>query len=233
MKKKLVVVALLLLPPLIFYFFVFGGVQYVSRLPFYGPRKIEEKAWHGRTIQDTLYFEIPAFSAMLNDSSQFVSDSLDGRIYLASFVDLALLNDVPKELTYMIFEAFKEHNDLQVITYFFHYEGQTISRPKQLSAQFPVDESQWKYIVNAEPSMQTLHDEYYFVHDEDVKVPKDPFSVVLIDKEKRIRGYYNPIMAQDVKQLKEEITHLKKEYGLNYKTHKYFEYDKSIEQKFK
>ena len=233
MKKKLVVVALLLLPPLIFYFFVFDGVQYVSRLPFYGPRVIEEKPWHGRTIQDTIYFEIPAFNATLSDSTPLNSTMLDGKIYLASFVDLSLLNDVPKELTYMIFEAFKEHSDLQVVTYFFNYGGQTISSPKQLSAHFPVDESQWKYIIASEPSMQVLHDDYYFVFDEDVKTPKDPFSVVLIDKEKRIRGYYNPVMAQDVKQLKEEITHLKKEYGLNYKTHKYFEYDKTIEQKVK
>ncbi len=233
MKKKLVILALLLVPPIVFYFFVFGGVQYVSRLPFYGPRDIVEKQWHGRTVLDTTYFEIPDFTALKNDSSTFDGKSLNGKIYLASFVDLALLNDIPKELTYMIFEAFSEHNDLQVVTYFYNYQGQKLSTPKELTSRFPVDENQWSYLISAEPSITVLHDEYYFVKDEAVKEPKDPFSVVLVDKEKRIRGYYNPIMAKDVKQIKEEITHLKKEYGLNFKTHKYFEYDKTIEQKIK
>lgn len=233
MKKKLVVAAILLVPPLVFYFFVFGGVQYVSRLPFYGPRIIEEKPWHGRTIQDTSYFEIPDFEMLRNDSTKIKSSELDGNIYLATFVDFGVLNEMPKELVFLIIDAFAEHSDLKVVTYFMNYKGQEISNPKSITSRFASDESNWIYVIETDTNMQVLHDDFYFVHDADLKVAKDPFSAVLIDKESRIRGYYNPIMAEDIKRAKEEVTHLKREYGLNYKTHKYFEYDKTIDQKIK
>jgi len=229
--KFSVIIGLLALPTLIFYLFIYTGVHHVSRLPFYGPRKVVEKTERGKLIKDTVYHEVSDYSAYFPDSTRYQISSTDGIIYITHFLDFSVLDAIPKEAIYMITEALVEHNDIQAITHIYHYEGEKLPKPSEITVKMAGKDSVWHYLIVDDSIASTIH-QYYFASGEG-ETPQDPFSIVMVDKEKRIRGFYNPILAADVKRLKQEITYLKREYELNFKTHRYFKYNEKIEQKRK
>lgn len=231
--KVAAMVGLLFMPALIFYVFVFLADHKANRLPFYGPRKITEREFHGRTIKDTVYHEIPPFRLLMPDSSVLDGRKLDGHIYVAHFLDFSVLDSIPKEVIFVAADVLAEHPDVYFLTQIENYSGQHLSAPSSFTTKLAGRDTSWLYTIGTGEEFARLKSEGYFIHDPDLKVQKDPYSLVLIDKEKRIRGYYNPILAADAKSLKDEIAYLKKEYMLDYKTHRYFEYNEKVEQKKK
>ncbi|MCX7744726.1 MAG: hypothetical protein N2167_09215 [Flavobacteriales bacterium] len=229
--KFSVIIGLLALPTLIFYLFVFTGVHHVSRLPFFGPRKVIEKTERGKLVKDTVYHEVAPYEAILPDSSLFQISSTNGIIYLTHFLDFSVLDQIPKEITYMISEALVEHPDIQAITHIYNYQGEPLPKPSEITSKLTGKDNVWHYILIHDSIISFIQQQYFFT--EEYENPQDPFSLVMVDKEKRIRGYYNPILAADVKRLKQEISYLKREYELNFKTHRYFKYNEKIEQKRK
>lgn len=229
--KVSVLVGLLFMPALIFYVFVFLGDHKANRLPFYGPHKVVEKRFHGRMIKDTLYHEIPAFQLLKPDSTILDGKKLDGHIYVAHFLNFEVLDSIPKEVIFVAADVLTEHPDIYFLTQIEHYSGEILPIPSTFTKKLEGKDSSWIYTIGPQVQLDFLRTKGYFIEDPDLKQPKDPYSLVLIDKEKRIRGYYNPILAADVKSLKDEIAYLKKEYLLDYKTHRYFKYNEKIEQR--
>lgn len=231
--KFTAIFGLLALPTIIFYFFVWTGVHHVSRLPFYGPRKIVDKEYHGKTIKDTLFHEVPAFTLLKTDSSRLDGKTLDGTIYVANFLDFGQLDTIPKEVIYVAAEVLTHFPEVHIVTHFEHYRGQPLPLPSSFTAKLAGKDTSWIYVTGPQPTIDSLRTYGYFAEDADLKVQKDPYSLVLVDKEKRVRGYYNPILVKDVNRIKDEIAYLKREYELNFRTHRHYKYDDKIEQKRK
>lgn len=235
-RKKLfkifVLVSLLILPTVLFYFFIYTGVHKVSRLPFYGPVTMTEKEVKGKTVTDTVYFEIPSVDLLKTDSSKFNPLHLEKRIYVAQFLDFSKMDSIPNQVIFCASEILKKHSDIYFVTYLEHYKGQPIPKPSSYTPNLTGKDTAWLYIMVPDNKLDSIRTNGYFINDPDMKDPIDPYSMVLVDKERRIRGYYNPTLASDIKRVQGEIEYLKKEYFLNYRTHKYYEYeDNQIKQK--
>src|SRR5687767_5965209 len=110
-RKKLfkifVLVSLLILPTVLFYFFIYTGVHKVSRLPFYGPVTMTEKEVKGKTVTDTVYFEIPSVDLLKTDSSKFNPLHLEKRIYVAQFLDFSKMDSIPNQVIFCASEILK------------------------------------------------------------------------------------------------------------------------------
>jgi protein SCO1/2 len=235
-KKKIfkivVLVSLLILPTVLFYVFIYTGVHKVSRLPFYGPVKMTEAKVKGKTITDTVYFEIPSVNLTKTDSSFFNPLQLERRIYIAQFLDFAKMDSIPNQVIFCASEILKKKTDIYFITYLEHYNNQPLPKPSTFTKSLEGKDTSWLYIVVPDNKLDSVKTGGYFIKDPDMKDAVDPYSMVLVDKERRIRGYYNPTLASDIKRAQGEIEYLKKEYFLNYRTHKYYEYeDNQIKQK--
>lgn len=229
--KFSVIIGLLAVPTLIFYLFVYTGVHHVSRLPFYGPSQVVEKTERGKLVKDTIYHEVTSYAAIFPDSTSYNISSTNGIIYLTHFLDFSVLDGIPKEATYMISEALADHSDIQIITHIYNYQGEPLPKPSEITPKLAGKDSVWHYLLINDSLSSAIQQRYFATGDGDT--PQDPFSLVMVDKEKRVRGYYNPVLAADVKRLKQEISYLKREYELNFKTHRYFKYNEKIEQKRK
>ncbi len=235
-KKKIfkivVLVSLLVLPTVLFYFFIYAGVHKVSRLPFYGPITMVDAKVKGKTIKDTLYFEIPSVNLLRTDSSVFNPLQLEKRIYVTHFLDFSKLDTIPNQIVFCASEIFKKHPDIYFVTYFEHYKNQPLPKPSSFTKSLEGLDTNWIYVIVPDDKLDSIKSKGYFVNDPDMKEAPDPYSMVLVDKERRIRGYYNPTYASDIKRVNGETEYLKKEYFLNYRTHKYYQYeDNQIEQK--
>jgi hypothetical protein len=230
--KIIVLVSLLVLPTVLFYFFIYTGVHKVSRLPFYGPVKMVDAKVKGKTVKDTLYFEIPSVNLLRADSSVFNPLQLEKRIYVTHFLDFSKLDSIPNQIILCAVEIFKKHPDIYFVTYFEHYKNQPLPKPSSFTKSLQGLDTNWIYVIVPDDKLDSIKTNGYFVKDPDVKDAPDPYSMVLVDKERRIRGYYNPTYASDIKRVNGETEYLKKEYFLNYRTHKYYQYeDNQIEQK--
>jgi len=235
-KKKLfkiiVLVSLLVLPTVLFYFFIYTGVHKVSRLPFYGPVSITENKVKGKTVTDTLYFEIPSVDLIKTDSSKFNPLLLERSIYIAQFLDFSKMDSIPNQVIFCASEILKKNTDVYFVTFIEHYNGQPIPPPSSFTPSLQGKDTSWIYVIVPDEKLDSIKTNGYFVNDPDMKEVVDPYSMVLVDKERRIRGYYNPTLASDIKRSQGEIEYLKKEYFLNYRTHKYYQYEyNQIEQK--
>jgi hypothetical protein len=230
--KVIVLVSLLVLPTVLFYFFIYTGVHKVNRLPFYGPVKIVDTTVKGKTVKDTLYFEIPSVKLLKTDSSTFNPVTLERKIYLAHFLDFSKLDSIPNQIVFCASEILNKHPDIYFITYLEHYKGQPLPPPSTFTKSLAGKDTSWLYIIVPDAQLDSIKKNGYFINDPDVKEALDPYSMMLIDKERRIRGYYNPTYVSDIKRANGEAEYLKKEYFLNYRTHRYYQYeDNQVQQK--
>jgi hypothetical protein len=231
-QKVLILVGLLFIPSLMFYFFLLTGVHRVSRLPFYGPKTEIEKTERGKQVIDTLYYEIEPF--ILNTAfhgKDFSSETFNGYIWIAHVIPLQALNTekltFPPQIVYAAKEVLNAQADIRFLSVITGInELIDLPKPGSYTPVLKAVEEQWTYGLVGDEEWN--YHSSFFPETENVK---DPQSLVLLDKEGRIRGYYNPLKAGDIKNLVEDLTHLKLEYSLDYKTHRFFDYNKKLEQK--
>lgn len=224
-KKVAVLFALFVLPALLFYLMVYTGVHKVNRLHFYGPRTITEIQRRGATVYDTSYHSIPAFAAKDVNGVPFSSKSIQGKIYLAHFLDMSQLNDIPKEVTFMATETLPLYKSIEFVSFLEKAPaGLKLELPSARTAKLSGCDTRWHYVSLSDSLAHYLKTEGYFKKDPADSLSIDPGSVALIDMEAHIRGYYNPVMQSDGSNLKKEISMLYKEYELAFKTHKYIDF---------
>jgi len=228
--KAFVLLVLFVLPAAIFYFLIYAGVHKVNRLHFYGPKTVTYKTVRGAQVADTTYHEIPPFSLIdvsRTDSVPFPSKNLEGHLYLAHFLDRSYLNDIPKEITYAASEILPEFPELRWVTLWEHADSAKIdyTQPGERTSKLKNADHQWIELRGNDSLVQYLRTEGYFKPDPASREKFDPSSVVLVDKEGRIRSYFNPVMQAEISNIKKEIVLLYKEYELAYKTHRFIEFE--------
>lgn len=226
-KKILVLVALFILPAFFFYLLVYTGVHKVNRLHFYGPKTISQIEKRGSVIQDTSYHSIPQFQAKNVDNIPFSSKTMEGKIYLAHFLDMSQLKEIPKEVTFIAAEILPMYPSIQIVTFLENMpdSGLVLSKPSEKTEKLNGADSRWNYIIVDENTASFLKNEGYFKKDPNDSISFDPSSMVLTDMEGHLRGYYNPVMNAEISNLKKELSLLYKEYELAFKTHKYIEFN--------
>jgi protein SCO1 len=229
--KFLVLSALLILPTIIFYLFVYTGVHHVSRLPFYGPIQVVEKVERGRTIVDTVFHQLPDFIVTTSEGIAFDGSTLEGKIHIANFLNYQLVKKIPVQLVFAASEVTSTFPEVTMLTFVQNLHEDTLPRPSTITQRLNGKDSIWLYMVGPDSTLQSLHSRAYFTNSEENQPGIDPYSLVLVDRERRIRGYYNPTVAKEVKHLLEDIDHLRKEYSLYYKTHRHFKFDQKLEQR--
>lgn len=225
-KKILVLVALFILPAFFFYLLVYTGKHKVNRLHFYGPKEIVQVEKRGSIIYDTTYHSIPFFQAQTLDNIPFTAKTLEGKIYLAHFLDMANLKDIPKEITYIASEILPTFPSILFVSYLENTTNDlNLQAPSERTKKLDGTDNRWSYVKVDSTTAQYLKLEGYFKPSPTDTVEYDPASIVLVDMEGRIRGYYNPAFSSDISNLKKEISLLYKEYELAFKTHKYIEFN--------
>lgn len=227
--KMLVLIGLFVAPAAVFYFLIYAGVHKVERLKFYGPKTYTLKMVRGAEVADTLYHEIMPFVLVGNsDSGQvpYNSKNLDGRIYLAHFLDASQLTEIPKEITFAASEILPRFPELVWVTFWENSDSivPQYVLPSERTRKLTGTDHQWIELSGKDSVVQYLKNEGYFKHDESEPVT-DPGSIVLVDKEGRIRSYFNPAMHGEITNQTKEILLLYKEYELAYKTHKFIQFN--------
>lgn len=190
----------------------------VKTLPYYQDASFTPHWLSPNSKEEKQFHKIPPFS-MTNQEGETVTDkTFENKIYVADFFFTTCPGICPKMTTNMgiVQEAFKDDNDVMLISYSVTPKIDSVSRLKEYALNKNINSKKWHLLTGKRKEIYDLGRQAYFV-EEDLGEKKevDDFlhteNFVLIDKNKHIRGIYNGLNKTSVAQLIADIKTLKKE----------------------
>lgn len=210
LNKSLIVLAILLLPSLFFLFISFGKNNY-KELEIFGP-KIP------KVSGDTIYHTIPAFSFTNFNGVEVTDEKFDNKVFVADFFFTSCPTICPKMSHQMhrVQKEFENNEDVILISFTVDPEKDNVETLAAYAEEYNAKNGKWFLVTGSKTSLYELAREGFFL----TAIPGDggpedfihSEMLVLVDKEKRIRGYYDGTDPHDVKRLIEEIKLLQNHY---------------------
>jgi protein SCO1/2 len=161
---------------------------------------------------------IPPFSFINQDGVRFSSEQLAGKVYVADFFFTtcsSICIEMSSEMK-RIQETFKNNPDIMLVSYTVNPENDTAPVLKQYAERYSADTKKWNFLTGNRDSIYNLaHCGYYILakpNEKDVADFIHSDKLILVDKEKRIRGYYSGTDKEDIDRLIIEIQLLMREY---------------------
>ncbi|PCH65940.1 MAG: SCO family protein [Bacteroidetes bacterium] len=214
MKKYPILFAILLLPGLIFIFFNSMQPDY-QPLPKLGIRTFDPN------IQDTIYHTIQDFEFVAHTGKVVNSDWLGDYIYVANFFFTSCPSPdfCPKMSKSMnlVQSKFYGSDDVKLLSITVDPERDSVPVLAKYAEEYKAVPNKWYFLTGQKSKIYDLIKTSYLLSaidgddDPDAFIHTDKF--VLIDKSKRIRGYYSGRDEQDVKNLITDIKILQQEYS--------------------
>ncbi len=176
-------------------------------LPIYGPHEPVERIVDGNKIIDTVYQTIPAFRFINQDSTFISNHNFDGKIYVADFFFTSCPSICPvmHRNLMKVYEKYKGNDQVMLLSHTIDYKYDVPHVLKKYAQKLGVDGSQWQFVRGTKDSVYTLAKQNYLVSvGEDGKAPGGYVHqgyLVLVDKEKRVRGAYDGTDSKQVDQL--------------------------------
>ncbi len=213
-KIKAIIGALIIFTPIVVLSILhFWGKNQYNTLPILGPRKLDEKG-------DTIYHKLPYFQFTNQLNQPYGTDSLLGYIHVADFIFTTCTGICPKMSTN--FEQLQEkismYSDVKLISISVDPKRDSIPALFAYSEKYKANYHYWKFLYAEQDKVLEIASKGYFLP-LDVSGQGKEFGIthsemaVLVDKDLRIRGYYDLTNPSNVKIIDEDIRMLKLEYS--------------------
>ena len=214
MKRKKIVRILIVLGvlffPSLFWLLLTRRTNQFKHLPVIGPFDITAKG-------DTVYHTIPSFSFINQENKIITSKDLEDKIYVASFFFVRCPKICPKmndELE-RVQAAFKNEPDFKLLSHTVNPENDSVSVLYEYAQKHHADYNQWWFLTGNKDSIYNIARDGYLVLAAKGKTANDFFhsqDLILVDKDKHIRGIYDGMEHAEVDTLIDEIKVLMYEY---------------------
>jgi protein SCO1/2 len=183
-----------------------------KKLPIYGLRDTKAvKNTDGSAGVDTVYQTIPAFKLLNQDSVYITNDHFKGKIYIADFFFTSCTSICPimhRNLK-TVYEHFKDNQDVMFLSHTIDFKYDTPSVLKKYAMKLGVDGAKWQFVFGPKETVYNLAVKNYLVSVAADSTDRQGYVhqgfLVLIDKDKRIRGAYDGTNPEQVAQLEKDI----------------------------
>ena len=209
LKRILIILGILFLP-CIFYLVLIQGKNHFRHLEIYGPKEVVSAG-------DTIYHTIPPFS-FVNQSGQTITDKdLDGKIFVANFFYATCPTICPK-MNYNlkgVTEKYKDDPQVVFLSFTVDPDKDSVEALAAYAKELGSENKRWWFLTGNKDSIYALARDGFLVPAAGGKTAADFFhsqDLMLIDRERRIRGIYDGLDESDVKKLLDEIDVLLYEY---------------------
>lgn len=216
MKIKFLNVVLLALALAVFiYAFFFHDTKKPIRyLPVFGEKSYESK--NGKT--DTIFHTIPGFSFTDQDGNTVTEKNFENAVYVTDFFFTTCHSICPIMSTQMerVTRKFKGNAEVKFLSHTVDPEIDTVEQLKRYAIKHNADSKQWMMVTGEKTKLYEIARQGYLLDAQEGNGGPDDFihtqNFALIDKEKRIRGYYDGTDSLEIDQLMKDIDLLLKEY---------------------
>ncbi|WP_219226312.1 SCO family protein [Pedobacter antarcticus] len=188
------------------------------KLPIYGVRDTKEVAKADGFTVDTIYQTIPDFKFLNQDSVMITNDQFKGKIYVADFFFTSCTSICPIMHKNMkaLFQDFKSNPDVMFLSHTIDFKYDKPSVLKKYAQKLDVYDPKWQFVYGSKDSIYNIAEKSYLVAVQVDSNDREGYVhqgfLVLIDKDRRIRGAYDGTNPEQVEQLRKDIPVLLDEY---------------------
>ncbi len=216
MKIKFINLALLVIAAAVFVyaFFFYDKDKPIRYLPVYGEKSYESK--NGKT--DTVFHTIQDFSFTNQDGQTVTQKNFDGSIYVTDFFFTTCHTICPIMSTQMerVAEKFKGNKEVKFLSHTVDPDIDTVEQLKRYAIRHNVDAGQWMFVTGNKKELYNIARTSYLLDASQGDGGPNDFihtqNFALIDKDKRIRGYYDGTDTTEMNLLIKDIELLLSEY---------------------
>ena len=188
-----------------------------ERLPVYQPNMVSNELVDSTIQEVRKYHTIADFKLLNQNGDTITQDYYDGKIYVADFFFTTCQTICPIMTDHMLKIQKKLKNDPNVLLLSHTVIPQADSVPqlKKYAIEKGIDDQKWNLVTGDKKQIYELaRKSYLAAKSEGDAGPFDMIhteNFVLVDKEKRIRGFYDGTNPKAIEDLLHDIEILKKE----------------------
>lgn len=215
--KTGILASLLVLPVLFFLFLKTFGENHFS-LPVFYPIDSVLTASGKYNVR---YHTVPPFKLVNEKGDTLASEQLSGKIYVTDFFFTSCPGICPKMTNQLkrVQESFSGDKDIKIVSISVDPIHDTPEELTNYAKQNGANTMQWYFLTGNKDTIYTLAQQGFYLSAGEEKGNAEAFvhsdKLVLVDKEGRIRGYYNGTTQAEVDRLITEINVLIHEYANN------------------
>ncbi|WP_410221456.1 SCO family protein [Pedobacter sp.] len=171
----------------------------------------------GKMVQDTLFKTIPDFKLYNQDSTLVTAKDFDNTIYVADFffTSCPTICPVMHRNLLKVYNKYKGNPAVKIASHTIDTKYDTPSRLKAYTKKLGVEGTQWEYLWGPKEVIYGLAERNYLVAVQQNDEAPGGFIhqgyLILVDKNKRIRGAYDGTIDKDVTKLMSDMDILLKE----------------------
>ncbi len=211
MKKLLILVVLLALPGFLYYLLTAKGKNRYKPLPIYGPKQVA-KTGHkvrGKYVPDTIYHQLPDFNLVDQDGKAVTLQSLDSNIFVANFfyTNCVGVCQTTNNNIKGLLDTYKQNKLVSFISITVDPHCDSAAVLKQYAKQYSPAGVKWSFLTGDTTQIYPLARKGFLVNAVSLGNGEFIYSdkLILIDKKKRIRGYYSGTSVSEITRLNDEI----------------------------
>lgn len=186
-------------------------------LKIYNPADINPKLVDKSVQKVTKNHRVGAFSLIDQDGRTVTEDTFEKKIYVTDFFFVTCPTICPKMTTQMqrVYEEFKANDNLLLLSHTVMPLEDSVPVLNEYASKLGVDAKKWKFVTGDKKQIYNLARKTYFAAITEGDGGIDDFvhteNFVLVDKEKRLRGFYDGTSEKEVDRLIKDIYTLLKE----------------------
>lgn len=213
LKNIVILVLILIVPGFLYYLLQAKGKNRYKPLPVYGPKQVAKtfKTIHGNKVFDTIYHTIPDFKLYDQNNNLITQKSFTGNILLVNFFFTncpVLCNEINRNIDSLA-GNFKKNSMIKFVSITVDPTNDNPAVLKKYATTLKVDDRQWKFLTGDTATIYPLSRKGFLVTAANGGNQPENFvyseKLMLIDQDRRIRGYYNGTSVNEMMKLNDEI----------------------------
>ena len=191
--------------------FFYKALKPTAILPVYQPAMVDPNLVDESIQYVKKYHTIAPFSMTNQNGETITADDYDNAIYIADFFFTTCPSICPimTKNMYALQQKLSPYPDVKLLSFSVTPEIDSVAQLKRYAIENKVDDSRWNLVTGHKKEIYQLARKSYLVVKEDGDGgPHDMIhteNFVLVDKQKRIRGYYDGTQASAMDDILRDI----------------------------
>src|SRR5690606_24406729 len=213
LKKIIILASILILPGFLYYLLERKGENRYANLPIYGEKVLTGTSTRrmGEMVPDTAYHQIAPFSLVNQEGQPVTVLGADSGIAVVNFfyTRCASFCDLMNDEMSRVAERFADNALVHLYTITVDTAYDTPDVLKEYAAGYQPEEKKWHFLTAGADDVYEVARKGFLVDAVQDTTRKGKFihssTLILVDSQRRIRGYYDVTHKKEVDRLIDEI----------------------------
>jgi protein SCO1/2 len=189
-----------------------------NALPYYNNPNFDPQFLNSLEAEKLIDHTIADFSMTDQHNKTVTQKDIEGKIHIANFFFSSCGSICPKMTNNLIAvqDKFRNEKDIVLLSYSVTPWQDSVSALKNFAEKYKITASNWHLLTGKKEAIYKLARQSYFA-EENIGFAKDTSEfmhtehLLLVDKNKKIRGIYNATLELEIQQLIKDVLILKRE----------------------